>query len=265
MQDNKNSQIPAVELLRSVWRETDALGIHREGQVQQPEQNQLIASIFSNGPYYFYVFDLANLGMLRVGGELEDIHGYSPEDVTFQDVLQAVHPDDMPFVTRAEETAIRLFQDEIGLEQVLNYKISYCFRMRTRDGSYRLFNHQAIVLSIDDSGGIGRALNVHTDISHLVAENNYRLSLIGMNGSPSFLNIDVEGEFGKAASKPSPFTERETTIIRLIGAGLTSGQIATELNLSEFTIKNHRKRILKKVDCQNMSQLLSTCITEGLI
>ncbi|MFD1216984.1 MULTISPECIES: LuxR C-terminal-related transcriptional regulator [Microbulbifer] len=260
-----NNQVPAVEHLRRVWRENEIISSDAKAELLQLRLDQLIASIFSNGPFYFYTFDLFDLKIHNVSASIESILGLNPDKVTFQQILEQVHPDDMAFVTRAEETAIRLFQDEIGIDKILNYKISYCFRFRTRDGSYRLFNHQAVVLSTDGNGGLSKSLNIHTDISHLSTENNYKLSLIGMNGAPSYQNINIEGEFSPPVPAKSLYTEREITIIRLIATGLTSQQIAGELNLSEFTIKNHRKRIIKKSGCHNMSQVLGECITKGLI
>ncbi|WP_295800884.1 LuxR C-terminal-related transcriptional regulator [uncultured Microbulbifer sp.] len=256
---------PKTELLKQVWEERSELFAEEQTELSQYRLDQLVASVFCNGPYYYYVFDLADLNLLYISDLVEPIHGFSAQDATFQQILDQIHPDDMPFVAAAEETAVEMFRDVIGIDKIKKYKMSYCFRFRMADGSYRLFNHQAVVLTTDAQGRIGKALNIHTDISHLTSENNRCISMIGMEGEPSYFNLEVNMPDAGAAPTQKLFTQREISIIRLVAAGLTSAQIANELALSEYTIKNHRKRILKKAGCQNMNQLLGSNLVEELI
>ena len=256
---------PKTALLTDVWDSRRALFAKRKTELAQFRVDDLVSSIFSNGPFYHYVFDLFDLELLYVSPQVEQMHDLDLETITFQGILDQIHPDDMEFVARAEATAIRLFQEKIGMHKVSDYKISYCFRFRVRGGSYRLFNHQSVVLTTDGQGGIGKALNVHTDISHLTVSNNRRLSLIGMNGEPSYLDLAVDGHVDDIRAREPLFTAREISVIQLVAKGMTSAEIGRELSLSEFTIKNHRKRILKKADCQNMNQLMALCITKGFI
>ncbi|TLM79129.1 LuxR C-terminal-related transcriptional regulator [Microbulbifer harenosus] len=265
MADETQTGKPRTELLTGVWESRHEMLAQNRTALSGFRIDELMGRIFSNGPCYHYVFDLFDLSFLYISPQLEQHHDLRLNRLTFQDILEQIHPDDMAFVASAEATALRLVREQIGLEKITDYKFSYCFRFRVRDGSYRLFNHQSIVLTTDDEGRIGKSLNVHTDISHLCAENNYRLSMIGMNGEPSYLNIEVDGEPDTLQPSQPVFSQREISVIRLISRGFTSPEIARELALSEFTIKNHRKRILKKAGCQNMGQLFGSCIVEGLI
>lgn len=256
---------PTLDLLLQVWREHSDLFTKHITELPELKLNQLVSSVFSNGPHYYFVFDLADLTLRNVSEQLESIHGLNPATLTFTQILDQIHPDDIAFVARAEDTAIKMFRDKIGIDKVKQYKFSYCFRLKTADGSYRLFNHQSAVLSTDQLGRVGKTLKVYTDISHLTTDNNHCVSLIGMDGEPSFFNLGVDHPRQESATSHPLFTEREITVIRLVSAGLTSAEIATELALSEFTVKNHRKRILKKAECQNMNQLLGSCIVDGLV
>lgn len=254
---------PKTELLKQVWQERTDLFAEEQTELNQFRLDQLVASIFCNGPYYYYVFDLADLGLLYISEQVEGIHGFKADDATFQHILDQIHPDDMAFVAAAEKAAVEMFHNVIGMDKVKKYKTSYCFRFRTADSQYKLFNHQSIVLTTDAQGRVGKALNIHTDISHLSSDNNRTLSLLGMEGEPSYFNLEVK--LPELGTRPQGlFSEREISIIRLVASGLTSSQIATELSLSEFTIKNHRKRILKKANCQNMNQLLGSSLVEDL-
>jgi DNA-binding NarL/FixJ family response regulator len=58
----------------------------------------------------------------------------------------------------------------------------------------------------------------------------------------------ASGRRGPDGSRPSrPLTDRETEIMKLLGEGLTTREIATILQRSPHTIQTHRKRIAGKV------------------
>jgi len=137
--------------------------------------------------------------------------------------------------------------------------------LKTSDGSYQLFNHQSIILTTDEKGALAKSLNIHTNISHLTTENNYLISAIGMQGEPSYLNIPVSGNYKFPKASKSIFTKREIELIRLMSDGLTNAEIAINLDIAVNTVKNHRKNILSKANCKNIGQLITKCITEGLI
>jgi DNA-binding NarL/FixJ family response regulator len=49
-------------------------------------------------------------------------------------------------------------------------------------------------------------------------------------------------------------TERETEVLACLGEGMTNGQIAGRLFLSEATVKGHVSRLLEKLGCGNRTQ-----------
>jgi DNA-binding NarL/FixJ family response regulator len=60
------------------------------------------------------------------------------------------------------------------------------------------------------------------------------------------------------------FTERETDIIKLICAELSSKEMAHQLNLSARTIEGHRDNILKKIDAKNLAGIVVYAIKNGI-
>lgn len=59
-------------------------------------------------------------------------------------------------------------------------------------------------------------------------------------------------------------TRREQQLVPLIGRGLTNKEIATQLNLSEQTIKNHVHRILRKIGVENRLAIQTAVHTHEL-
>lgn len=61
----------------------------------------------------------------------------------------------------------------------------------------------------------------------------------------------IEQNQQRVREKKEIFTTRELEIIRLIGEGLDSYQIADQLFISKNTVDTHRKNIKRKGDFQN--------------
>jgi len=256
---------PNTQLLHSVWDNSKNFITKSNVDLQKLKLDELIGSVFSNGPFYFYIVDFFDMQINYMSPLVKDIHGLDPEHTTFQDILNQIHPDDMEFVAKSEAIVWDMLYNTLGSERNKKYKMSYCFRFRTSDGSYQLFNHQSLMLTTDENGGMSKSLNIHTNISHLTSENNYQVSAIGMFGEPSYLNIENPQDIPLPQPTPPLFTKREMEIVRLMSEGYKSKEIAEKLFIANNTVKNHRKNILRKADCKNLGQLITKCITEGLI
>lgn len=64
------------------------------------------------------------------------------------------------------------------------------------------------------------------------------------------------------SSRPD-LTLRQQQLVTLVAKGLTNKEIASRLNLSEFTVRNHIHRILKQVDAGSRSQAVETIRSYG--
>jgi two-component system, NarL family, nitrate/nitrite response regulator NarL len=65
-------------------------------------------------------------------------------------------------------------------------------------------------------------------------------------------------------SVPRPdLTIRQQQLMALVAKGLTNKEIASHLNLSEFTVRNHIHRILKQVDAGSRSEAVQTIRAYG--
>jgi DNA-binding NarL/FixJ family response regulator len=58
-------------------------------------------------------------------------------------------------------------------------------------------------------------------------------------------------------------TLRQQQLVALVAKGLTNKEIASRLNLSEFTVRNHIHRILKQVDAESRSEAVETIRASG--
>ena len=81
----------------------------------------------------------------------------------------------------------------------------------------------------------------------------------------------VEGLGGEARKrkrgrKPAPsLTPRQTQIVRLLGDGKTSAEIAAALGITRKTADTHRADILRRTNCRSTADLVRYAIREGII
>ena len=77
---------------------------------------------------------------------------------------------------------------------------------------------------------------------------------------------DEARELSRRDSETRPsLTIRQQQLVSLVARGLTNKEIASELNLSEFTVKNHLHRIMKQVDAGSRHEAVESARAHGYL
>ena len=225
------------------------------------EVHKKILSIFQAGDYYYYIFNVKDPKFDFVSVEAEKVLGYPHTKIDLNFFLNLIHPDDQRWFLEFENKVTEFFET-LTLQQIPNYKVRYDYRVKKGNGQYIRILQQVVTIQYSESGGIFRTFGVHTDISHLKMDGRPVLSFIGLNGEPSFVDVDVKNSFLKQFLN---ITEREKEILAMLAEGWKTKDIAMKLFLSPQTVSTHRRNLIKKTKAKNTSEMIVMAIKNGWI
>jgi DNA-binding CsgD family transcriptional regulator len=243
-----------------IWEKT-SIGDTITSVLFDLEVQKKLLNIFSVGDYYYYIFDVKEAKLDLFSEEIVSILGYNYEELDMTFLVSKFHPEDQPWFLNIENKIVEFFST-LSLTQIPNYKVRYDYRIQKSNGEFIRILQQVIVLQHSEVGGILKTFGVHTDISHLKMDGKPVLSFIGLNGEPSFIDVEIE----KVFPIPSTFlTNREQEILLLLVNGYETKEIAKEFGISPYTVSTHRKNLLNKTKARNTSEMISMSIKKGWV
>jgi DNA-binding NarL/FixJ family response regulator len=89
---------------------------------------------------------------------------------------------------------------------------------------------------------------------------NLCMSLIQHVSKKRYENFDCVGMEG---GNQKALTPRQLQLIRLVAEGLTNKEIAANLNLSQFTVKNHLRRVMRQVEAASRHDAVDVLRANG--
>jgi DNA-binding CsgD family transcriptional regulator len=247
----------------SNWRKVNH--VESPGQLQKNLINEIIASIFSPGKYYYFILDFFDLGFEYVHPTVEEIIGCTAEDFNFNFIFEKMHPNDAANIQLKESAAMDFFYNRIPPNKIPLYKSTYTFRIADGNGGWKTILHQSIALQVSENGRVHHSLSVHSDITFLNSPPDDRISFVGINGEPSFYALSTDPDNFLQPEAEFELSIREREVIQLLAEGLSSKQIAGQLFLSQHTVDTHRRNLLKKTGTKNTLELTVVCLKKGLI
>lgn len=218
-----------------------------------------ILDIFHVGDYYYFIMNVRKSVIETVSPEVEKILGYPADKINLAFFGDLMHPDDLPYFLNFE-TAITNFFNGMSGQRIFKYKVQYDFRLRKADGTYARILNQFVVLEHQEDNV--RTFVINTDITHLKKETKPLLSFLGMEGEPSYYNVDVQNIF--KPTKPF-FTNREKDILRALAKGMNSVEISEAFCISKHTVDSHRKNMLQKTNAKSTSEILGIAYNNGWV
>ena len=255
---------PVKHVLNEVWEQyPDALAQDSASIINPPKLERILADIFVMGKYYYYVLEVASSNINNFHADILTLHPLKDYPTHLKDIIDLIHPDDLPFVVEAETWSFKRI-NAIGAEHILNLKSGYCFRMKVAENKYELFHHQAIHTAKDEMGRLIQTINIHTNIQHITTVNNYIVTVSGVGYRNDFYQKCFKVEKIEDTLEER-LTKRELEILLLLTRSYTDKEIASVLNISYHTVRTHHKNILKKTKSKNSIELIKRSLENGYL
>lgn len=247
------------EEAHKIWH-TTALQGNRTNPQYELHAHKRLHQLFQAGESYYFLFNVRLAAFEFVSPEIATVLGYAADRMNISLFLSLIHPDDQPYFLNFEH-AVREFLQQLPVERALRYKLRYDFRIRHAQQHYVRLLHQMVILQHDE-GQSYTTFGVHSDITHLKEKGKPVLSFIGLEGEPSFMNVDVQEVH---ALRKGILSNRECEIVCALADGLQSKEIADILFISKTTVDKHRRNMLTKTNTTSTAELVAKAIREGWI
>lgn len=148
------------------------------------------------------------------------------------------------------------FEDRKRVSYIWNYSI------KNSHGEYLNITQHTTPMYFDDSGKpvIGLA---HYSVTGKGDRLPLKATAMILNANDEYETIFYKNFSQKLLAEH--YSNRERDVLRLLSRGKGNREIGELLHISEHTVHTHRKNILSKSNCSNITELVAKCVREGLL
>lgn len=168
-----------------------------------------------------------------------------------------LHPND--YIINISGIKTVEFLKDKPIEKRKDYKLIHDFRIKNDFGKWIRLLVQDYMLEFSENGYPWINLKLF-DLSPMQDLNKSAYSMCReISSGETIFTLEGKPDFSDQIS------ERETQVLELVAKGMRSKEIANELYISENTVNNHRRNVIKKLNVSNTSEALTLCLKMGLI
>lgn len=224
----------------------------------------VIDRIYAIGPYCWFLSDMRAGRFMKIGGALEQVTGYTPAQMLNQNFIKAARFTTPAHLLQTVESANLFWQYFYSRppEHRPFIKSSHTYEFIRQDGTSFHALQQSSTVFFDRMGNGVYQFDLLTDISNLDPTPSIRFYLLDSSDVSAMKQIPlIPGVI--YTREPSPLTEGELRVLRLIAEGKSIKMIAHELGISENTVKHHRTSMYARSQVSNMAQLVAVALKKG--
>lgn len=217
-----------------------------------------LEKMMENNNQFFFVGDVIQMKILFTSKGSCKMIGVENENITPYHFFDATHPEDIHRHSLGRTQLFKMAQ-EIFIAQNGSALVSSNFRILCTDGKYKCLLFQCYMFYSETPTKTVYVIQVHTNVDW--CEKIKKANHYYAGNDLSYFQYPDE----KLLRIGCIYTKREFEIIKLIGSGLSSEQIAEKLFVSSYTINSHRANILKKSTKTSISELIYELREQGML
>jgi DNA-binding CsgD family transcriptional regulator len=237
--------------------------IHSKENFQLDEYLKIYHSIDT---YCYVIADSVNMEIIKAGGSFYKMLGYQPEEVVgkrYSFILKAYYlPDLIKLIKGGIDYFDYLYKQPPQNRPYIKANFTAEFKVKNRESIHIL--GQSIPILFNEEMQPIYFLNIITDISDLKPDKAFTHYILDTSDDNDIKKIKTKFKPSNQQNE-NPISASEKRVLLLMAEGRSSKQIADDLCLSEHTVKNHRKNMLKKMGCFSSAELIKTSLVNGWI
>jgi DNA-binding CsgD family transcriptional regulator len=211
---------------------------------------------------FIVIVDLSTFKSLYVSPSIKQVIGYQPSDYSIPFLIKNFCPADSENNTKF----ISLINTNQTVEDISErssnqYVTSY--RFYHKDQYYVWLENRMIFLAYNQNGKPAITFTIISKIDHIKANDNLSYTRLKLN--PKSLKYSIEDYLEFPPEGTELFDETGLAIVKGLINGLDNREIAKSLGISEHTLSDYRKRLLKKTWCENTCELVHFAIRNKLV
>ncbi len=215
--------------------------------------------------YCYVLADASSMKIERIGGAFKSMFGIQPDEIVGKryNVVLKYHrtPDILKLIRAGTYYFDYLYKQEPHKRPYI--KANYTIDLLASPQPIHVLV-QSIPVVFNEAMEAIYYLNILTDISEIKTNRQFTHYILDTSDEHQIKKIKTPFDKG-IFEETIPISSAEKRVLVLMAEGKSSKQIADELFLSEHTIKNHRKNMLKKLHCTSSAEMVKKGLMNGWI
>jgi DNA-binding NarL/FixJ family response regulator len=222
-------------------------------------------TILVNSNQFIFLIDLQEIRILYVSSSFSNHTGYSAEKMVSGGISMFIKKACIADAMIGAEILKQIFNHakQKELKDKSHYIYTSHFRSLNSQGIYKWFLSRMVMLTQNKNEKPQLMLSIITAIDHFKADGAFSYTLSKFNQkinryeTLSKIQIPPEGLLN--------LSNTDLNILKLLSLGYDNAKIGLELGYTEHTVKDYRKKMLKKTWCSNTSELICFALRNQLI
>ncbi len=235
----------------------------KEKSLENPDSRKILDILSRLMNQSIYVADFSSGEFLYVSDHPLFLCGHSAKEVKemgFSFYEKIIAPEDLPLIMNVNENGFRFFNTKYPEDYREHCYFSVDFRIRQANGNLVLISQRLVPLQLSDDNQI---ISTLCFISPSNASGPGNAIIQNLLEPFQFQFNTLTHRFDRCDQ--NQLSDREKEVLSLCAKGDSNKVISKRLNISEFTVKHHKRNIFRKLEVHNTLEAVNFAISNRLV